>query len=279
MAKESRKQFRFEISKVTHDDSFSMRSPHSHPYYEIFYLVSGQCFIIIDAEKYMLSPGDIAFIKPGHLHQTFYNLGCTSERICLEFSEEYMNNVFSFTDRRLFDAITEYPLRATSGDTRTSIEESFSILLKQTDMSSRFSKELLSVSISQLMFLILGCGSNISSSGNNKRLRNLNVEKAMEFIRLNYYRKISLAEVAGTLHLNSSYFSKLFKDTVGKGFADYALDYRLVKSEEMLLETNKSITEIALSCGFGNSNYFCEAFKRRNRVTPKEFRKIKGNLI
>ena len=46
----------------------------------------------------------------------------------------------------------------------------------------------------------------------------------------------------------------------------------------MLLETNKNITEIAFECGFENINYYGDAFKQKNGVSPTEYRKLKGNI-
>ena len=41
---------------------------------------------------------------------------------------------------------------------------------------------------------------------------------------------------------------------------------------------NKNITEIAFECGFENSNYYGDAFKQKNGVSPTEYRKLKGNI-
>lgn len=79
-------------------------------------------------------------------------------------------------------------------------------------------------------------------------------------------------------HLNPSYFSKRFKTVIGTGFKEYINNLRITKSEKMLLETNKNITEIAFECGFENSNYYGDAFKQKNGVSPTEYRKLKGNI-
>ena len=47
----------------------------------------------------------------------------------------------------------------------------------------------------------------------------------------------------------------------------------------MLLETGMSITEIAFECGYDNSNYYGDAFKKVNGVSPSTFRKLKGNIV
>ena len=94
---------------------------------------------------------------------------------------------------------------------------------------------------------------------------------------LNYNKDITLDEIADMLHLNPSYFSKKFKAVNGFGFKEYLNTIRINRSEQLLLETDMSITEIALECGYDNSNYFGDAFKHLNHLSPTQFRKAKGN--
>ena len=88
---------------------------------------------------------------------------------------------------------------------------------------------------------------------------------------------VTLDEIADMLHLNPSYFSKKFKAVNGFGFKEYLNTIRINHSEQLLLETDMSITEIALECGYDNSNYFGDAFKHLNHLSPTQFRKAKGN--
>ena len=64
----------------------------------------------------------------------------------------------------------------------------------------------------------------------------------------------------------------------GIGFKEYLNNVRINQSEKLLLETSKSITEIAFECGYENSNYYGDAFKHRNGISPSTFRRIKGNV-
>ena len=97
-------------------------------------------------------------------------------------------------------------------------------------------------------------------------------------ILMKIFRAGSLSDIAERFHLNPSYFSKRFKTVIGTGFKEYINNLRITKSEKMLLETNKNITEIAFECGFENSNYYGDAFKQKNGVSPTEYRKLKGNI-
>ena len=104
------------------------------------------------------------------------------------------------------------------------------------------------------------------------------MQLAVNYINENFQSRLTLSDIAERFHLNPSYFSKRFKTVIGTGFKEYINNLRITKSEKMLLETNKNITEIAFECGFENSNYYGDAFKQKNGVSPTEYRKLKGNI-
>ena len=62
-----------------------------------------------------------------------------------------------------------------------------------------------------------------------------------------------------------------------KGLAELGLDCSgtppLLRYGELLLETNKSITDIAFECGFNDSNYFGDAFRKAKGISPHKYRK------
>lgn len=56
--------------------------------------------------------------------------------------------------------------------------------------------------------------------------------------------------------MSKSFLSKRFKTATGFGFKEYIINLRIQNACRLLLETNKSITDIAFECGFNDSNYF-----------------------
>ena len=56
------------------------------------------------------------------------------------------------------------------------------------------------------------------------------------------------------------------------GFKEYLLNVRIKDACRRLLETNESITEIAFGCGFNDSNYFGDAFRRIKGISPNKYR-------
>ena len=86
---------------------------------------------------------------------------------------------------------------------------------------------------------------------------------------------ISLQQVAEHIHVSYPYLSNLFKTEVNKNYTEYLLECRIQAAQELLLSTNDSITEIALSTGFSNSNYFSSCFKKFCGKSPKQYRETR----
>jgi len=67
-------------------------------------------------------------------------------------------------------------------------------------------------------------------------------------------------------------FIRFFKQRTGISFIDNLLEVRLGHASRQLIDTTKSISEIAYNCGFNNISNFNRLFKKKKNCTPKEFR-------
>lgn len=92
------------------------------------------------------------------------------------------------------------------------------------------------------------------------------------FIQKNYTRKISLGDIAASGAVGQSKCCKLFTKYLGQTPNAYLVQYRLNKSIGLLRDTDMSITEIALSVGFGGASYYAETFRKWFGESPTQFR-------
>lgn len=97
--------------------------------------------------------------------------------------------------------------------------------------------------------------------------------QAKAYMESNFEKNISLEQVATDIGLSSYYFSKLFKEYFEVTFIDYLTQMRLDRAKELLVNTNYSLKEIALSTGYKDPNYFSRVFKKEINQTPSAYRK------
>lgn len=104
------------------------------------------------------------------------------------------------------------------------------------------------------------------------QLKDFYIQEAINYMEHNYHRELSVEELADVCKLNRSYFSKLFKDSMGCPPQEFLIRLRLAKAADLMKGTRKSIGDIAAGCGYPNQLHFSRAFKKRYGVPPREWR-------
>ena len=112
------------------------------------------------------------------------------------------------------------------------------------------------------------------------RMRKMQKEKVyskhiivcMEHVNEHLHEKISVKDLASVTGLHENYLSHLFKQEMGITVLQYVQDKKLEQAEYMLKHTNESVSEIANQLSFSSQSYFIQVFKKKNGVTPKEYR-------
>lgn len=99
------------------------------------------------------------------------------------------------------------------------------------------------------------------------------IARAVSYVQESYKDRISLKNIAGSLHTSPSYLSMLFKQEMGVTITDYLNQIRIEKSRELLSESSMSLLDVSVQSGFEDQSYFSKVFKKMNGVTPKEYRK------
>lgn len=117
--------------------------------------------------------------------------------------------------------------------------------------------------------LLLSNHQTAKKTSNNKY-----VESAKNYIESNYYRNISVKEIAEILHISDRYLYNLFIKHENISPKQYLNKIKLEKACEMLRNTQNSITETALSVGFNDVLTFSRFFSKNMNVSPTEYKNL-----
>lgn len=99
-------------------------------------------------------------------------------------------------------------------------------------------------------------------------------ERVITYIDSRHTTDLKASEVAAWLKITPNYFSIIFKQNFGKGFAEYLNEVRINHAKSILVESEERVFEIAEKVGYREYKYFCSIFKTYTGITPTQYRKL-----
>ena len=86
------------------------------------------------------------------------------------------------------------------------------------------------------------------------------IKTTLTYIQENYKEKIYIRDLAGLIGMNEQYFCRFFKKVIGRSPMEYVNEYRIKKAMHYLKESDLTVTEICLECGYNNLGNFLREF-------------------
>ena len=99
-----------------------------------------------------------------------------------------------------------------------------------------------------------------------------------KYLQNHLQEDVSLNVLAQEFHLNAQYIAQLFKSEIGVGFLTYLTNIRIEHAKKLLLSTDDAISDISDQCGYNDYRVFTKVFKKKEGITPSQFRRdfLKG---
>jgi AraC-like DNA-binding protein len=101
------------------------------------------------------------------------------------------------------------------------------------------------------------------------------LNRACDAMMERHAEPVRLSAIAGVVGLSPWQFSRSFHASAGLKFTVYLLRIRLDAAMRLMVETNKSLCEIALASGFGDQSNFSRLFVRSQGITPLKWRRLR----
>lgn len=289
--------FREDISHITKTEPYSLYrvcfsgeggNPlylHWHPEVEFFYLQEGELDFFLEGQSLHLTAGDAVFVPPNLLHSASAVSSGSGIFCALVFSTEL---VVSPADAVRFQKYVQPVLhdngqfglhlsyqREWQREVLKDLERIFAQMKEpmknnKLDTDSDLAVEgLIRVIWQSLYRHHLAALSDSSPQGKLEE----QMQEAIRFIHRHFQEDISLGLLAGTVHVSEGQLCRSFKQLTGSTPFTYLKRYRIMKSCELLMYSDKKISEICSLCGFNNISYFNREFLRIMKVTPSVYRK------
>jgi len=214
----------------------------------------------INDSSHQICENTVICAKPGQTRHTRLPFKCYYVHIIVK-------------EGRLFDILSSLPSYIELSDAGE-VKAIFSALCESYN-SGTAKEDILSQSL--LLKLIYTLDKKVASSGSvylpkssNRRV----IEETILYIKNNLAGDLSLKLLSERVSFSQIYFHKLFKASTGKNLREYIEEQRIKKAIELLTSSDKTLTEIAYECGFSSQSYFSYAFKRKTKLTPREYAKM-----
>ena len=289
------------VSEAVRHHRFIMRSRHVHETIELHFILEGQRLMFVDRETYRLSPHSAIVVNHNLIHKTstapgfppdHHNFILQLDRSRFDqilrvaglrgfddFGDRF-NGVATFNDsewRLILAVIAEFKAMCTedkNGGT-VSMEDAHAFLyLQALELASIFAKAR-----RRLLHAELEANQKVVPETVVKTGVHQKVHEVALYLQTHIHESVSLEELAQRFFMSRSYLTRSFRNVTGFSVVEYMTYIRIQKAQQLLRESDRSITEIADLCGFGNVTYFEKVFKTTTGHTPVQYRKTVDTSI
>ena len=249
-----------------------IRGLHQHTHYEILLIKRGGGEHIIDYHSYPVVDNQVFFLRPGQVHQFKPSTQAEFYFVAFDSNAIQLNSVIQLNQFEFFQSFNT--LGYVVIQDIDPVIEIIKSLMEDTYQSPPFLNQNTLVCSYLMIFLIKLQREFIQSCADSGHT-NKTSDIVKEFNRLVddstcCYRFVH--DYAKQLHVSPNYLNESVKRETGKPVSYWIYDKLLLESKRRLLQTQKSIYEIATDLQFPDATHFSRFFKRYAGTTPKLFR-------
>lgn len=222
---------------------------HFHRAFEFIHVLEGEMNITIEETSYTLHPNEAVLVFPNQLHQ----LTTPEASVCdvLIFSPEMISHFYA-------NYKNKEPKNNKLSDVSIIRPENLESVYAQKSLLYSYCNDLINATTF----------AEVTISSKRKVVQNI-----LLYVDKHFNEDCSLKTVAQSLQYDYAYLSKTFYQYTKLTFTEYLNRYRVAQAAEHLKQTDLSVKEIALICGFANLRTFNRNFKRYTLLSPSDFRR------
>lgn len=250
---------------------------HWHKEVELFYVREGIVEYFTPSRKWVFPANSGGLVNSNILHKVRMSEGTQTVNLVLHFFDPIFlaGTKGSLIDQKYISPIVKdhqtellplYPLDVQQTKILEDLRDSF-LLSEQTPGYEIRLRERLSDIWLQIFSSFSPSDVRKENNKTGSRLKTMLV-----YVYDHYCEKITVADLARAALTSERECFRLFKDYLRTTPVEYIRSYRLQMSCQMLINTNKSITDIGQACGVGNSSYFGKIFREQIGCTPIQYR-------
>ena len=242
-------------------------------FYQMGLLLSGDRYTITSTGAYIQHQGCLGLLPPYVYHRTFPASNAPYENYLLKFTAEFAQDFILKFGQHTLDSIYAHPINYFHDEDREEVYLLFAEMLIEYEGSAPHRDYALQTLLYRLFTILL-----------DRRLPDMDdfvpdtpltpeIMNAVYYIGKHYAKNPTLEEVAAYACFSNAYFSRLFKKQLNRTYSEYLAEVKLRAVCELLLHSDKSVTEIAHETGYPYPGNLTAQFKRVIGMSPLKYRK------
>jgi AraC-like DNA-binding protein len=169
--------------------------------------------------------------------------------------------------------VADLQFRQQIGTEDQGVRLTLAAIMQEIEAPGLNSRSYIDTLLMLLLMRLMRCASNFATPRQPAYVKgglpSWRLKRALELLEADLPKTPSLAELARPLGLHPTSFCRAFKQSTGLSPHRYFLAHRINRAKEMMKDPNRTLTEIALDCGFSSSSQFSIVFKRITGVSPR----------
>jgi AraC-like DNA-binding protein len=264
------------VEEVTGKNRPLMKTKHYHDRFEIYLFKGNEVKYFIEDKTFHLKKNDIILIDRYVLHKT-YSMDKEYRRLLIHFHPGYLEGLPAA--RCLLELFSrksrESNLISPCPSELSEIDALSARLKNRNGADSPYRQVMEAALLIQLLAVLNDAWDRSARTRDSGSLleRSSRVREVLRYINLNFWEELSLEQLADRFFINKYHLCHIFKKYTGFTMVEYINKKRIAEAENMLVNSNLKITEIAFKTGFNSLSHFIRVFKNITGVSPRMMRR------
>lgn len=254
---------------------------HWHNEAEFFYVINGELTFQVDTDYFTVLPGEAVFIDAGDIHAGYAIDGQAVEFFAMVFDPKVLHS-------HNFDLVQEQYIVPWQQRTRTfprhlqptndwhqpilhCLEAICHKVIQQESGIEAFIKGQCYLMLHELNQE--GRAENRSEATGADHTKIERLKTVIAYMKEHYHRPVRIQELAALIPMSEGQFCRFFKKMTRQTPIEYINMLRIKHASELLRQSDRKISDIAMDVGFDHISYFIKTFRKSMRVTPSDYRK------
>ena len=246
-----------------------MTQAHSHGAIEIVYVIDGVAYYRFGKEAVKIVKNNVLLIPPNVPHKLYVEYDCTLMQVALDFNRMLKSQPGQKLEEALFSGLLHGDMAYLKIADDSSIKESMRVIVFEMAKKEDNYELMVKIETGKLLVSLL----RMIKRMRHADIQSEHISRAIHYIVLSLANELSPEIISDAVHISCDHLKHIFKQYTGYSVMQYVTKKRLDLSMQLLRETDKKISDIAMDVGIANFAHFSTLFKKNTGTSPSQYRR------